>query len=128
MSIWEYDPRDSLKIFCLPYAGGGASVFRNWQSGIPDNIGICPVQLPGREDRICEKPIAEMKKITSLILEELSGISVSRFLLFGHSMGAKIAYEIAAALQEMKGADPQALIVSGSQAPFIPVASRSNRY
>ena len=43
-----------IRLFCFPYGGGGASIYREWQKNLPDSIEVCPIQLPGREDRMNE--------------------------------------------------------------------------
>ena len=57
-SKWITCPRPNadatLRLFCLPYAGGGASIYRLWGPALPSWIEVCPVQLPGREDRYRE--------------------------------------------------------------------------
>ena len=58
------DPYPKLRLFCFPHAGGGASIFRLWHKFIPTTIEVCPVQLPGRENRIQEEPYTN---ITNLV-------------------------------------------------------------
>src|SRR5919197_4113314 len=55
-------PRSSarLRLFCLAYAGGGASLFRSWPNGLPADVEVCGVQLPGRETRLFERPFMAM--------------------------------------------------------------------
>jgi medium-chain acyl-[acyl-carrier-protein] hydrolase len=49
-------PHKRLRLFCFPYAGGGASIYHGWRRWLPEWIDVCPIQLPGREDRIREPP------------------------------------------------------------------------
>lgn len=89
-------------IICFPFAGGGASAYQSWVVNSPANIAFCPVQLPGRENRIIEEPLTSMEEVKKSILNDLIGIfdSNENISFWGHSMGAKIAYELAAELQE----------------------------
>ena len=52
----EINPHARLRMFCFPYAGGGASIYRGWAGGLPAQVEVCPVQLPGREGRMRDKP------------------------------------------------------------------------
>ena len=56
LRYWRPRPTTRLRLFCFPYAGGGASVFRNWLPYAAGEVEICPVQLPGREERLVEVP------------------------------------------------------------------------
>ena len=47
----------NITLFCFPFAGGGASAYNSWVQKMKDTITVCPIQLPGREERIMEKPI-----------------------------------------------------------------------
>lgn len=51
----EPNSNDKIRIFCFPYAGGGASAYRNWGTYLPNYVGVYPIQIPGRENRITEK-------------------------------------------------------------------------
>lgn len=56
----ESNSNDKIRIFCFPYAGGGASAYRNWGTYLPDYVGVYPIQIPGRENRITEKALTDM--------------------------------------------------------------------
>lgn len=108
---------NDVVLYCFPYAGGGASVFRNWKYKLGDSVKVCPIQLPGREERISEKPYVNM----DVLAADLADIIASRnneFIIFGHSMGTKIAYEVEKRL-EIMGRIAKLLIVSGGRAPHI---------
>jgi medium-chain acyl-[acyl-carrier-protein] hydrolase len=110
-----------LRLFCFPYAGGGASIFRNWAEMLPSTIEVCPVQLPGRENRLLETPFSSI----SSLIEPLALALVPRldlpFAFFGHSMGALISFELARYLRG-KGYPfaPVHLFVSAHRAPQLP--------
>lgn len=113
-------PDSAIRLFCFPYAGGGASVFRQWQSNFPDWIEICPVQLPGRENRISEPLITNLDKLADVASAELAPYFDLPFAFYGHSIGARIAFEVTRNLRRKSGIRPCCLIVSGSRAPHIP--------
>lgn len=60
----ESNSNDKIRIFCFPYAGGGASAYRNWGTYLPDYVGVYPIQIPGRENRITEKALTDMCELT----------------------------------------------------------------
>jgi surfactin synthase thioesterase subunit len=112
------NPKASLRLFCLPYAGGGASIFRQWSNKLPSNVELCPIELPGRDNRIAEKPISNLDILTDNLMDVLLQHLDKPFALFGHSMGALIAYELASKLQ-LKQVNPVCLFVSGRAAPNV---------
>lgn len=113
--------QSAVRLFCLPYAGGGASVYRKWCGRLGDEIRVCPVQLAGREEKRklmhCGTMERQCTDVADAIMQN-TGFS-EKIVLFGHSMGAKIAYEVAKLL-ECRGILLCGVIVSGSPAPDIP--------
>ncbi len=109
-----------LRLFCLPYAGGGASIYRKWSSAVSPDIEVCPVQLPGREERIKEALFTRTDALIEALAEALAPYLDLPFAFFGHSMGALIAYETIHQLRRTRGLDPVHLLVSGRRAPHIP--------
>lgn len=112
--------KDKIRLFCLPYAGGGASIYRGWKSAFPGDVGVYPIQLPGRENRIAERPLCEMRALVDAISEGILPYLQCPFIFFGHSIGARIAFEVARNLQKKWNIRPRQLIVSGSRAPHVP--------
>jgi len=108
---------NTTNLFCFPYAGGGASAYIDWEEYLNKNTTVYRVQLPGREDRIIEKPIIKMKPLVNEIVMEIKEHMDKPIVFFGHSMGAKIAYEVALEIQSRTGVSIGYLIVSGSRAP-----------
>lgn len=106
-------------LVCFPFAGGGASVYNSWKKSFADIVNVCPVQLPGREDRILEKPYKNMEQLVADVVSELCNWCNKKIYLLGHSMGGKIAYETAKKIEEKKK-KVEMLIVSGSRVPHIP--------
>lgn len=108
-----------LNLFCFPYAGGGASIFRTWQDSLPASIKVYPAHLPGRESRLRDQPITRLP----VIVEELSKAILPHldrpFAFFGHSMGALISFELARYLRRNYEIEPHHLFVSGHRAPQL---------
>lgn len=117
----QVEPR--LRLFCFPYAGGGASTYRGWERELPAGVELCMVQLPGRETRMREEPLRRMSALVEASVEALRPFFDRPFCLFGHSMGALVAFELARRLRSRKWEEPQRLFVSGHVAPHLPYVS-----
>jgi len=110
-----------LRLFCVPYAGGGASVFRKWPETLANyGIEVCAVQLPGRESRISERPFNSLAEIVSALASELIDWCEVPFALFGHSLGALTCFELTRTLDGAGKQLPEHLFVSGARAPHLP--------
>lgn len=107
-------------VVCLPFAGAGASFFRAWQDKSPASIHIIPVQLPGREDRVDEEPYTDVAEAADDLASEVLGLGrdLPRVGLFGHSLGAVLAYEVARRLAGNLDPASIQLIVSGCPGPL----------
>lgn len=108
----------TVDLICFPFAGAGASIFYPWEKLLHPNINLYGFQAPGREDRIGENIITDLKELTNQACNELSKVLKNPFVLFGHSLGAVIAFEIAKKLAD-SGINPKFLIVSGRQPPHL---------
>ncbi|WP_061301653.1 thioesterase II family protein [Janthinobacterium agaricidamnosum] len=107
-------------LFCLPYAGGGGSVFRQWPEALGDLVQVCPLLLPGRDGRIGEEAIGAMAQLVDQLAEAIRPLCRRRWSICGHSMGAAIAWELAARFAaEPDVTPPEWLLVSGRGAPGL---------
>jgi medium-chain acyl-[acyl-carrier-protein] hydrolase len=113
-----------MRLFCFPYAGGGAMAYRAWGQDLPGGIEVCPVQLPGRENRLLEPPFTRLASLVQTLLDVLRPYLDRPFALFGHSLGALIGFELARQLQKQFGLFPAHLFVSGHRAPQLPDPDR----
>lgn len=113
-------PAPRRTLVCFPYAGAGAAVFRDWASDIGPDTDLLAVRLPGRESRIGEPPLRRAEDAVPAILTALKPLTDHRpVILFGHSLGAALAYATARALVA-RGHPPALLAVSGRRAPHLP--------
>jgi len=116
----EPNPRARLRLFCFPYAGGGASVYRGWAASLPGEIEVCPVQLPGRESRLREAPFTHLDPMIQVLADVLPPYLDLPFVFFGHSMGGLISFELSRELRRRRGPAPLHIFVSGRRAPQVP--------
>lgn len=114
-----------LRLFCFPYAGGGASIFANWSNFLPAWVDVCPIQLPGRENRINETPLICLSILVDELVEALLSVTELPFAFFGHSMGALISFELARRLRQLGLPLPSQLFLSGCGAPQASTAEPS---
>lgn len=118
LSCLRRQPAPRLRMFCFPYAGGGASAFRRWQAKLPQVLELCPVQLPGREERLGESALTNIRQIAEAAADALDSELDLPFAVFGHSMGALIAFEFCDAIRA-RGYQAGHLIVSAYHAPTM---------
>lgn len=110
-------PQAATRLFCIPYAGGGASVFRDWAAALPTDIEPWAVQLPGREDRLGVSPLNRMGEVLNALVPAVIPHLDRPFAFFGHSMGALVAWSVTRSLQRMEAGSPVRLFVSGCVPP-----------
>jgi surfactin synthase thioesterase subunit len=105
-------------LLCFPYAGGSSSLYSGWPASLPDWIDVYSVSLPGRGARFDERPATDFTELVTAISDAIVPSPGCQTVLFGHSLGALLAYEVARRL-EQRNAGPSALFVSGRQAPGL---------
>lgn len=119
------DPEARVRLVCFPHAGGSASFFRDWGEGLP-GIEVHAVCYPGRAERIAEPPPTDLRRLAQEIADAVTPLADRPVALFGHSMGAPVALETAAAL-EARGIQPVRLFASGSRnAPYPSAGARQD--
>jgi medium-chain acyl-[acyl-carrier-protein] hydrolase len=114
-------PREGARrqLFCFPFAGGGASAYRLWREHFPPWIEVWPVEYPGHETRFREPAIDNAEDLASALAEQIAAAADLPFAIFGHSMGALLAFETVRTLRLRHGLQPAALFVSGFSAPHL---------
>lgn len=108
----------TTRMLCLPHAGAGTSTFYTWRTVAPEGLEVYPVSLPGRERRMFEKPYVNVHEAVDGIAAELTPVfsDGTPLVLFGHCLGALLAYELA---RRLHAADipVRHLLVSGTPGP-----------
>ncbi|QLE49257.1 thioesterase [Nostoc sp. C057] len=124
LNTWIFSPKlntkAKLRFFCFPYAGGGTSLFRDWVNGLPSDVEVCQVLLPGHDTRIKEKPFSHLITLIETMVPSLLPYLDMPFVFYGHSMGALLCFEAARRLRKQHNLEPKHLFVSGSRAPQTP--------
>jgi len=108
----------STRIFCFPHAGGSPRAFADWQDGLGDDAEILAICRPGREHRAAE-PAPTISELIDGATAAIAGLTESDdrpFYLFGHSLGAIVAFEVCRRLSA-SGAAPRHFVASGASAP-----------
>ncbi len=106
----------ALRVVCVPYAGGGASAFWDWPGLLGDDVELWCAVLPGRERRFAEPAVTEAARIAEPLAEAIRTEIGKPVVLFGHSMGGLIAFDLARRL----GTGVEHLFVSAARAPHLP--------
>lgn len=109
-----------LRLFCVPHAGVGPSAYRRWSDSLPAEIEVALVHLPGRESRLREAPYTHIEPLVDAAATALGPYLDIPYAMFGHSMGALVAFELARRFEEDGQGAPRHLFVSGRRAPQMP--------
>ncbi|WP_026426066.1 thioesterase II family protein [Actinokineospora inagensis] len=109
-------PDAATRLLCLPHAGGSASYFFPVSRALAPAIEVISVQYPGRQDRRQEPCVETVTELATRVADELPPLLDKPLTLFGHSMGASVAYELALVLEE-RGTEVHGVIASGRRAP-----------
>jgi medium-chain acyl-[acyl-carrier-protein] hydrolase len=107
-------------LICLPYAGGSAATYVSWSRHLPADVELIAVQPPGRGARTGEAPYSEMQPLVAELLSVFPEVIDRPYLLFGHSLGSRVAFELALQCQDRGWPLPIAFIASGSRAAHLP--------
>ncbi|MER6826530.1 thioesterase domain-containing protein [Streptosporangium sp. NPDC000563] len=111
------EPR--LRLVCFPHAGGAPTAYQGWQDLLPTDIELSAVCYPGRQNRVGERPIDRMEPLADQVCRALLPLADRPLALFGHGMGAVVAYEVAVRLAGQYRISPVALLVSAHAAPHL---------
>lgn len=112
------DPR--LRLVCLPYAGGTASVFREWVKLAPESLEVCPMEFPGHGARFGQPLLSSVQEIVEHVIPSVALLMDRPVAIFGHSMGGLVAYELCREIIRRGLPRPVHLFVSASPDPRLP--------
>lgn len=106
-----------IRLYCLPYAGGSASLYRKWNSTISSDIELIPLEPSGHGKRIREPLYKNFKEAVSDLKNRID--TQSPYMIFGHSLGALLAINICRELENSQASPPSTLFISGAAPPHI---------
>jgi surfactin synthase thioesterase subunit len=106
-----------MRLACFPHAGGSASFYFPISAALHPEVEVLAVQYPGRQERRLEEPIRDLQELAGQAFDALLPWAREPLALFGHSMGALVAYEVARRLERIEDISPVILLVSGRRAP-----------
>jgi medium-chain acyl-[acyl-carrier-protein] hydrolase len=112
----------------LPYAGGSSAVYRQWPDLLPDDVELLAVQLPGRGGRFREELATDLVALVRNLAEDVVSFTDKPYVVFGHSMGALLAFELCRRLRSLGAAPPLGLVVAGSLGPRRRAAARTTTH
>ncbi|MDX2429322.1 MAG: thioesterase domain-containing protein, partial [Bacteroides sp.] len=108
-----------MRLFCLPYFAGGASVYSSWNDSLQEGIEVCAIQYPGREERADEEAINNLPDLVKAISDAIDPLLNCPVAFYCHSAGAGIGLELARYLRREKGIQPVKFIVGGWRSPHL---------
>jgi medium-chain acyl-[acyl-carrier-protein] hydrolase len=108
-----------IRLFCFPHAGAGGLAYHGWSRVLPPAIQVLPVLPPGRETRLRETPYTSIEPYVDDLATALAPELRAPYALFGHSLGALVAFELTRRLRSHRLAAPVHLFVSGRMAPQL---------
>lgn len=124
LTVFKPNPKASMRLFCFPYAGGTALIYRTWAQKVPSHMEVVAIQLPGRATRLHEPLVTKLTDLVEPLARAIEPFVDEPFGFFGHSMGALIAFEVARFFQREGRPLPLHLFVSGRTSPQL---NRENR-
>lgn len=116
-SARRHVPHATGRVVCVPYAGGGASVYRAWHGVCGPTVEVCPVELPGRGTRFGERPYRRLAPLVHDLADAMEPLLDLPYVLYGHSMGGLVVFELARLLQRRRWPAPRHVVVGASPDP-----------
>lgn len=115
-------PQATARLFCFPFAGGSASLYRTWPTWLPADVELWAIELPGHARRMREPLVDRLDELVDAIATAIRPQLDRPYACFGHSMGALVGFELARTLRRQGHPLPRLLAVSGRKAPQIPLS------
>jgi len=111
---------EKIKLFCLPYAGGSATIYHQWKKYLHHRIQLCPVELAGRGKRFSENCYDSLADAVCDIYQSIKPeLNTASYSFFGHSMGSILVYELVRKINALPHPRPVHLFLSGRYPPHI---------
>lgn len=104
-------------LLCLGFCGGGTGPYHSWSDSLPAEVALSAICYPGREGRFLEPYAADWEELAADATTAVLSAADGPYVLFGHSMGGWMAFDVAARIEDAAGPAPEALVVSSCNAP-----------
>ncbi|WP_410638373.1 thioesterase II family protein [Amycolatopsis sp. lyj-346] len=111
-------------LVCLGFAGGGTGAYRAWADVLDDETDLALICYPGREGRFTEPAAGTWHELVRDTADAVRRTASTPFVLFGHSMGGWVAFDVTLLLQRHGAAVPEALVVSSCNSPVRGLTER----
>ncbi|MBO8188127.1 thioesterase II family protein [Streptomyces spirodelae] len=111
---------DGLRLFCFHHAGAGALTFARWRRGFEPGVCVLPVRLPGRETRLREPRITDARRLLDDLEAQLGPLLEQPYALYGHSLGALVAYRFAQRVRHAGRPAPVLVGLGACPPPHLP--------
>ncbi len=112
-------PNSKMRLFCFPFAGGSANTYFSWIDKFSNDVELILIQPPGRGTRFAEQAHCSMDGLVSELMQFAQFFCEKPFILFGHSLGSRVAYDLCCRLQSLNMRLPEYFVASGSGAPHL---------
>lgn len=113
------NPDASLRLVCLPYSGGRASVFKGLATELPGDVELCAIEFPGHGRRLGEAPMTRLRPLVEQLTDVIAERIRQPFVLLGYSVGALFGFETAREFTRRGWPGPKALFVAAARAPHL---------
>ncbi|KAK3256481.1 hypothetical protein CYMTET_34380 [Cymbomonas tetramitiformis] len=125
LAIWlpyrRVKENSTLRLWCFHWFGASASAYGTWEWRLGEEVELCAIQLPGRENRKGESGFRSIKEAATSIVGSLRGLfEEKRYAFFGHSSGSWLAYEVALMLRDEGLPPPLIFFASNFPSPSTP--------
>ena len=108
-----------MRLFCFHYAGGNAQIFHPWLPLLPAGLELIAINLPGRGILFDKPPYTDLNKLTSHLIKKLTPWLNKPYAIFGHSLGAILAFEVTRCIRRFNYPLPKHLFLAGREGPHI---------
>ncbi|MCR4567049.1 MAG: hypothetical protein K5769_03290 [Pseudobutyrivibrio sp.] len=104
-------------LFCFGHAGTWSVMFQNWQKELSDRVAVIPVVMPGKGERIDERPFSKMEPLVKSLSYVLKTFAGKKLLFYGNCLGGLEAFEIARELESSYSIKVEHLFISAQESP-----------
>jgi surfactin synthase thioesterase subunit len=111
----------SLTIIAIPFAGGNAYSYNFFERHLPSNFNLKTIELPGRGERMADDFIIDSNELAKdIVLQILKEIDKAPYIIYGHSLGTLIGYELTKEIIRKRYRVPLGLLFTGRSGPSVP--------